>query len=39
MVYDWSIHEATCYRLYVDEKRSLEDIMDYMRDQHEFTPR
>ncbi len=39
MVYDWIAHEATCYRLYIDEKKSLEDIMAYMKDHHKFTPR
>ena len=39
MVYNWSEHEATCYRLYIDEKKSLEEIMLYMREKHAFTPR
>ncbi|KAH8682123.1 hypothetical protein BX600DRAFT_505740 [Xylariales sp. PMI_506] len=38
MVYDWERHEQTCYRLYIDEKKSLQEIMDYMRVEHKFTP-
>ncbi|KHN96699.1 uncharacterized protein MAM_05255 [Metarhizium album ARSEF 1941] len=38
MVYDWDAHQETCYRLYIDEGRSLEDIMDHMKTVHKFTP-
>ncbi|KID89844.1 hypothetical protein MGU_03249 [Metarhizium guizhouense ARSEF 977] len=38
MVYDWDAHQQTCYRLYIDEGRSLEDIMDHMKTVHKFTP-
>ncbi|KAI5467411.1 hypothetical protein BGZ63DRAFT_346248 [Mariannaea sp. PMI_226] len=38
MVYDWDVHQKTCYQLYIDEGRSLEDIMDHLRSVHKFTP-
>jgi hypothetical protein len=39
MVYDWdSAKEETCYRMYIEEKRSLEEIMEYYKNQN-FTPR
>jgi len=39
MVYDWdSGKEETCYRMYIEEKRSLEEIMEYFKNQN-FTPR
>lgn len=39
MVYDWEAHRDTLNRLYVDEKRSVEDIIAYMRTNHNFAPR
>lgn len=39
MVYDWENKEEICYRMYIEEKKSLEEIMDYMKDHHKFTPR
>lgn len=39
MVYNWDAHEPKCYRLYIDEKKSLEEIMDIMRIEDNFTPR
>lgn len=39
MVYNWEPHEQTCYRLYIDERKSLEEIMEIMRNEHKFTPR
>ncbi len=39
MVYDWDAHHQTCYRLYIEEGKSLEEIMDHMRTAHRFTPR
>ena len=39
MVYDWEGKEDICYRMYIDEKRSLEDIMEYMKVDHSFAPR
>ena len=39
MVYDWENKEEICYRMYIEEKKSLEDIMEYMKDEHKFAPR
>lgn len=39
MVYDWENKEEMCYRMYIEEKKSLEDIMDYMKEHHKFAPR
>jgi hypothetical protein len=39
MVYDWDPQKEICRRLYVEEKRPLDDIIDYMRIHHKFTPR
>ncbi len=38
MVYDWTDKEDTCYRLYIEEKKSLEEIMSFFKDQ-KFAPR
>ncbi|QUC18121.1 uncharacterized protein UV8b_02362 [Ustilaginoidea virens] len=38
MVYDWDAHQQTCYRLYIQEGKSLEDIMEHMKNFHQFTP-
>ncbi|TVY39152.1 hypothetical protein LSUB1_G004933 [Lachnellula subtilissima] len=38
MVYDWENKEEICYRMYIEEKKSLEDIMEYMKDEHKFAP-
>ncbi|PNY28697.1 D-lactate dehydrogenase [Tolypocladium capitatum] len=38
MVYDWDAHQQTCYRLYIEEGRSLEDIMEHMKSVHRFAP-
>ncbi|KAF2649365.1 hypothetical protein K491DRAFT_683901 [Lophiostoma macrostomum CBS 122681] len=37
MVYNWDGKEAECYRLYVDEKKSLDEVIDYW-EQRGFTP-
>lgn len=39
MVYDWEGKEPVCYQMYIEEKKSLEEIMQYMREAHEFAPR
>jgi hypothetical protein len=39
MVYDWENKEDICYRMYIDEKKSLEEIMDFMKEEHKFAPR
>ncbi|EQL00683.1 hypothetical protein OCS_03605 [Ophiocordyceps sinensis CO18] len=38
MVYDWDRHQQTCYRLYIDEGKSLEDIRAHLRSAHGFAP-
>ncbi|KXX75631.1 hypothetical protein MMYC01_208172 [Madurella mycetomatis] len=38
MVYNWDPHREVCYRLYVEEKRSLDEIVEYMREHYDFTP-
>jgi hypothetical protein len=39
MVYDWENKEEICYRMYIEEKKSLEEIMEYMKTEHKFAPR
>ncbi len=39
MVYDWENKEEICYRMYIEEKKSLEEIMDFMKEHHKFAPR
>jgi len=39
MVYDWENKEEACYRMYIEEKKSLEEIMEYMKNEHKFAPR
>jgi hypothetical protein len=39
MVYDWENKEEMCYRMYIEEKKSLEEIMEYMKEHHKFAPR
>ncbi|KZF21971.1 hypothetical protein L228DRAFT_283172 [Xylona heveae TC161] len=38
MVYDWEGKEEICYRMYIEEKKSLEEIMEYMKTEHNFAP-
>lgn len=38
MVYHWDDKEADCYRLYVEEKKSLDEVISYWETQG-FTPR
>ncbi|KAK5657026.1 hypothetical protein OQA88_3551 [Cercophora sp. LCS_1] len=38
MVYHWEPHRETCYQLYVVEKKSLDEVVEYMRDVHNFAP-
>ncbi|EEP82719.1 conserved hypothetical protein [Uncinocarpus reesii 1704] len=38
MVYDWEGKRDVCYKMYIEEKRALEDIMEYMRTTHQFAP-
>jgi hypothetical protein len=39
MGYKWEQHRQTCYRLYVEEKKSLDELVAYMREHHGFGPR
>ena len=39
MGYNWEGKEEVCYRMYIEERRSLEDIMEFMRTEHDFAPR
>ena len=39
MVYDWESKEEICYRLYIEEKKSLEEIMEFMKENYKFAPR
>jgi hypothetical protein len=39
MVYDWGDKEELCYRMYIEEKKPLEDIMEYMKIHLKFNPR
>ncbi|QSZ37578.1 hypothetical protein DSL72_008676 [Monilinia vaccinii-corymbosi] len=38
MVYDWDNKEEICYRMYIEEKKSLEEIMEFMKEQYSFNP-
>ncbi|KAL2198897.1 hypothetical protein P885DRAFT_31414 [Corynascus similis CBS 632.67] len=38
MGYSWEQHRQTCYRLYVEENRPLDEVVRYMREHHDFTP-
>jgi len=38
MVYNWDDKEAECYRLYVEEKRNLDEVIAYW-EVRGFTPR
>jgi hypothetical protein len=38
MVYHWDDKETECYRLYVEEKRSLDEVIAYW-EARGFTPR
>lgn len=39
MVYDWDSKEQLCFDLYINQKKSLEQIIEYMRKEFDFTPR
>jgi hypothetical protein len=39
MVYRWRLYRDICYRLYVEENKSLDEVIQYMREEHNFTPR
>lgn len=33
MVYDWEDKQETCFRMYVIERRSLDDVMKFFKDE------
>ncbi len=39
MVYDWEGKEDICYKMYIEDKKSLEEIMEHMKEEHNFAPR
>ena len=39
MVYDWKDKKDECYRLYVEERKSLHEVMQYFKDRYNFEPR
>jgi len=39
MVYDWDDKRDTCYRMYVDERKTLDEIIEYFRHELGFVPR
>ena len=38
-VYDWDDKETECYRLYVEEKKSLNQVARHFKEQYGFEPR
>ncbi|WEW59904.1 hypothetical protein PRK78_005386 [Emydomyces testavorans] len=38
MVYDWEGKRDICYKMYIEDKKALEDIMEYMKTTHQFAP-
>ncbi|KAI9724693.1 MAG: hypothetical protein M1828_003562 [Chrysothrix sp. TS-e1954] len=38
MVYDWEGKENECYRLYVEERKSLDEVARYFKNEHGFAP-
>ncbi|EAW10864.1 Clr5 domain-containing protein [Aspergillus clavatus NRRL 1] len=38
MVYDWDGKREICYQMYIEDKKALEEIMEYMRDVYQFSP-
>jgi len=39
MVYDWDGKRDLCYKMYIVDKKALEEIMEYMKAFHQFAPR
>lgn len=39
MVYSWASHETACFKLYVEEGRPLDDVMQIMKEKYDFDPR
>ncbi|KAK1752567.1 hypothetical protein QBC47DRAFT_327854 [Echria macrotheca] len=38
MGYKWEQHRQECYELYVEQGKSLDEVVNYMREAHNFTP-
>ncbi|KAK2745202.1 hypothetical protein FQN55_006327 [Onygenales sp. PD_40] len=38
MVYDWDGKRDICYKMYIEDKKALEEIMEYMKVFHQFAP-
>ncbi|KAJ9296959.1 hypothetical protein DTO271G3_4720 [Paecilomyces variotii] len=38
MVYDWEGKRDICYQMYIKDKKALEEIMEYMKTNHQFAP-
>ncbi|KAJ5580136.1 uncharacterized protein N7459_006121 [Penicillium hispanicum] len=38
MVYDWAGKRDICYQMYIQDKKALEEIMEYMRTAYQFAP-
>lgn len=39
MTYDWEPFKEICYKLYVEEKKSLRQTHAVLKEKHDFTPR
>ncbi len=39
MMYAWEENRERCYQLYVTEGKSMDEVMELMRLQHDFAPR
>ncbi|KAF5009465.1 hypothetical protein FDECE_4310 [Fusarium decemcellulare] len=39
MVYHWAPHKEICYRMYITERRPLEEIIEHMKRVYSFKPR
>lgn len=39
MVYNWEGKEDDCYRLYIEENKSVEQVAQYMKEHYNFDPR
>ncbi|KAI5289739.1 hypothetical protein KEM54_003301 [Ascosphaera aggregata] len=38
MVYNWDDKRDICFRMYIEEKRALEDIMEHLKVNYQFAP-
>jgi hypothetical protein len=39
MTYDWDPYKEICYRMYVEERKSLREVHKFLKDTHNFEPR